>query len=291
MRATQWDPGPSLRRHLRELSRERSPLGTPGELHRIEQYAGAVFRRAGLETGVEPIRAWNDRWNNVYGDFGSDPSAQLFIIGAHLDSVEGSPGADDNASGVAALLSLADWMGEHHEGAGPERASVTVRLAAFNLEEPGMVGSSHHARLLRRAGRDVAGMVSLEMLGYVSPDSPQKYPLGLGLGRRKTADFISVVGNGRSRRLVRQVARAFRVVDGLPVESVTIPTAFAWIIGAALSDHEAFWRRGYPAVMVGDTAFYRNPHYHRPSDTLETLSLPFLERVTRGLAILVESVL
>ncbi len=105
------------------------------------------------------------------------------------------------------------------------------------------------------------------------------------------ADFISVVGNGRSRRLVRQVARAFRVVDGLPVESVTIPTAFAWIIGAALSDHEAFWRRGYPAVMVGDTAFYRNPHYHRPSDTLETLSLPFLERVTRGLAILVESVL
>ncbi|HXI01794.1 MAG TPA: M28 family peptidase, partial [Candidatus Saccharimonadales bacterium] len=164
--------------------------------------------------------------------------------------------------------------------------------AAFNLEEWGMVGSQHHADALHAAGREIEGMISLEMIGYVDPaGGRQRYPPGLGIGRRSRADFISVVGNRPSRRLAGQVAAALREVEDLPVESVTLPGAAALLIGASLSDHSSFWRRGAPAVMVGDTAFYRNPHYHDASDRMETLSMPFLGKVTRGLAVFLDRVL
>lgn len=211
----------------------------------------------------------------------------VFVLGAHIDAVEGSPGADDNASGASAMLALAE-----HFGSGPPGARrLTLRFAAFNLEEWGMLGSQHHADALRAAGRPVEGMISLEMLGYVDPAAPQRYPPGLGIGRRGKADFISVVGNRASKRLSSAVADELGAVGGLPVETVTLPGAIALLVGAALSDHASFWRHGIPAVMVGDTAFYRNPHYHAPSDRLETLSLPFLGKVTRGLAAFLEALI
>src|SRR4029077_4719577 len=124
-----------------------------------------------------------------------------FIVGAHLDTVERTPGADDNASGVAALLALAEGTGE-----GGVASGIPLRFAAFNLEEWGMVGSQEHADALHASGRGVRGMISLEMLGYVdSAPRSQRFPPGMGLGRRKIGDFISVVGNTASRSLVKQV--------------------------------------------------------------------------------------
>ncbi len=211
----------------------------------------------------------------------------LFVIGGHIDAVEGSPGADDNASGAAVLLALAERFG----GAPPADRRVMLRFAAFNLEEWGMLGSQHHADALIAERRPVEGMISLEMLGYVDSKARQRYPIGLGVGRRRTADFISIVGNGASRGLGRSVAASLGSVEGLPVEHVTLPGPVAFLIGAALSDHASFWRHGVPAVMVGDTAFYRNPHYHTASDRLETLDFPFIAKVTRGLAVFIERLL
>jgi Zn-dependent M28 family amino/carboxypeptidase len=281
-----WDPGPALRRHLEMLVGERSPLGTPDRLKMVESYVDAEFRNAGLLTRREAIGQSKGAWQNVIGDALAAADAPLFVIGAHFDSVERSPGADDNASGVAALLALAERFGTLEKG----RSATAIRFAAFNLEEWGMVGSQEHAEALKAVGRRVSGMISLEMIGYVDerPRS-QGYPPGIGFGRRKSGDFISVVGNMPSRRLVKDLASAFAAEEELPVESAVIPGAAALLIGAALSDHSSFWRYGYQAVMVGDTAFYRNPNYHRETDTLETLSLPFLEKVTRGLSRYLES--
>jgi len=282
--AREWDPGPALRRHLEALVGERSPMGTPDRLEGAESYALEVFRAGGLESLREPIAASKGRWGNVVGErTGGD--APLFVLGAHLDTVEGTPGADDNASGVAALLALAEWS-----GARARRGGAVARFVAFNLEEWGMAGSLEHADRLRAEGRAVRGMIALEMIGYVDP-SPrsQRYPPGMGIGRRKIGDFISVTGDSASGHLVRDVASALGSAGDLPVESAVLPAAAAMLVGASLSDHSSFWSRGYQAVMVGDTAFYRNPHYHRPTDTLETLSIAFLEKVTRGLAIYLES--
>ncbi len=276
-----WDPGPSLRRHLEAVVGERSPLGTPERLRAVEGYAETALREAGLLTRRESIPQSKGQWHNILGDCPARPGAPMFILGAHIDSVERSPGADDNASGVAVLLTLAERFGGLKRGA----SETLLRFAAFNLEEWGMAGSYAHAEALREARRDLSGMISLEMVGYVDPrPRSQSYPPGMGLGRRKSGDFIAVVGNNASRRLVKQVSAAFASVEGLPVESAVIPSAAALLIGAALSDHSSFWRCGYPGVMVGDTAFYRNPNYHQPSDTLDTISLPFLEKVTVGLA-------
>jgi Zn-dependent M28 family amino/carboxypeptidase len=291
-RSVAWDPAPALRRHLEALVGERSP-GRSGEgLRRAEGYAARVFEQAGLAVSVDPIGPSRENWSNVIGDLTAGPAVEppgppLFVVGGHIDAVEGSPGADDNASGAAAMLALAERFGAHARG---ERR-LTLRFAAFNLEEWGMLGSHHHADALRAAGRSVEGMISLEMLGYADARARQRYPPGVGLGRRRAADFISVVGNGASRALTREVSSALATVEGLPVEAVTLPGPVALLIGAALSDHASFWRRGIPAVMVGDTAFYRNPHYHRPSDRIETLDLAFLAKVTRGLAIFLEQLI
>lgn len=264
---------------------ERSPEAGAERLRRVETYVEAAFREAGLLARRETITTARGGFHNILGDLPSESSDAIFVVGAHLDAVPGSPGADDNASGAAVLLALAERFG----GLPRARSTVALRFAAFNLEEWGMVGSQDHAEALRKAGRSVAGMISLEMVGYVSAGR-QKYPPALGFGRRKSADFISVVGNSESKRLVGAVSSSLRTVPGLPVESLALPAAAALLVGAALSDHSSFWRQGWPAVMVGDTAFYRNPHYHAASDGPETLSIPFMEKVTRGLAAFLEGV-
>jgi aminopeptidase YwaD len=277
-----WDPAPELEKHLKAVVGDRSPRGAPDRLRAVENYVEAAFREAGLVTRKEEITTGSTSWSNVLGDLPAADKAPLFIIGAHMDSVEGSPGADDNASGLAVLLTLARYLGDRPITGSP----VALRLVGFNLEEWGMVGSQDHVEALHRTGRPMAGMIALEMVGYVSGSRKgQRYPLGMGLGRRKTGDFISVVGDRASRDLVEKVAAALGgPKGGLPVETAVIPKAAAMLIGASLSDHSPFWRYGYKAVMVGDTAFYRNPNYHLPGDTLDTLSIPFMAQVTRGLA-------
>ena len=203
------------------------------------------------------------------------------IIGAHVDTVPGSPGADDNASGVAAMLEVSRLIAQ-------EQLPMPLEFVLFTLEELGMVGSAHYAATLCRAKTPIQGMLSLEMIGFTETKGHQNYPWFLRNRFPDTGNFLGLAGNRRSRSLLETVAYAIRSIDGLPVETLVLP-GNGWIFPEArLSDHSPFWDRGYPALLVTDTAFFRNPNYHQPSDTVETLDLAFLEKVTQGLISTIE---
>lgn len=217
-------------------------------------------------------------WTEVKGT--GAPGDGIIVIGAHYDSAVGTPGADDNASGVAGLLELARLTAENP-------LKRTARFVAFTLEEPpsfmtGNMGSYICAKGLKDKGVKVHGMISLEMLGYFcSHEGCQLYPASLfSLFYPKKGDFISFVGNLSSRAFTREVRDSFKEVSSFPVESLNAP---AFIPGVDFSDHRSFWKFGYPAFMITDTAFYRNPNYHSPGDTAETLDYKKSAELIAGL--------
>ena len=194
------------------------------------------------------------------------------VVGAHYDTVRGSPGADDNASGVAVLIELARLV------------PSGVRFVAFaNEEAPYFLGPEMGSFVYaRERGAGVRAMFSLEMLGYYSDEKgSQRYPAPLSLFYPDRADFIAFVGDLGAARLVRKAIGIFREKAKFPSEGLAAP---AFVPGVALSDHWSFRKHGYPAVMITDTAFYRNPHYHLPSDTPDRLDYERMARVTLGLA-------
>jgi Zn-dependent M28 family amino/carboxypeptidase len=194
------------------------------------------------------------------------------VVGAHYDTVRGSPGADDNASGVAVLIELARLV------------PSGVRFVAFaNEEAPYFLGPEMGSFVYARdRGAGVRAMFSLEMLGYYSDKKgSQRYPAPLSLFYPDRADFIAFVGDLGAARLVRKAIGIFREKAQFPSEGLAAP---AFIPGVARSDHWSFRKHGYPAVMITDTAFYRNPHYHLPSDTPDRLDYERMARVTLGLA-------
>ena len=204
---------------------------------------------------------------------GQRPELAPVLVAAHYDGPLGSPGADDNASGVAALLELARRWAQTP----PKRP---VWLVAFDQEEWGMVGSAALARELKSSGQRLHLMLRLEMLGYTAEE--QNYPLEAMkalYGRR--GDFIALVANTGAAALLPGLSRGM----GAHVKTKVLPVPFKGrqLPDVRLSDHSPFWDEGYNAVMVTDTSFMRNPHYHRPSDTIETLDLAFLEAVINGL--------
>ncbi len=204
----------------------------------------------------------------------------LILVGAHYDSVPNSPGADDNASAVSALLEIGRCL-KKNPPAGP------VMLVAFALEEYGFLGSQVVARRVRKENRSLGGMLSLEMLGYTDRNpGAQRYPSLVDPAQYPDAgDFIAVVGNAHSAGLVQSVVAGMKWSQpALGVESLIVPGNGEAIPDVRRSDHVPFWEAGYPAVMVTDTANFRNPHYHQPTDTLDTLDLEFLADVTRALA-------
>ena len=208
---------------------------------------------------------------------GTEPGC--IVVGAHYDTVPGTPGADDNATGVAALLELARQLAH-------ERFERGLRLVFFPNEEPPFfpnagMGSAAYAAQLRRAGVDVHLMISLEMLGYYS-DRPhsQRYPPGFSFWYPNRGNFIAFVSNLRSRKRLHELKSAFTTSCDFPCESLAAPE---WTVVVGLSDHSSFWKQGYPGLMVTDTAFMRNPHYHQASDTADTLDFDRFAQVTAGL--------
>jgi Zn-dependent M28 family amino/carboxypeptidase len=158
-----------------------------------------------------------------------------------------------------------------------------VLSCAFNLEELNMIGSAAFAKKLKAAGARVGAMISLEMVGYTdSRPGSQKLPVGLSRLYPDRGDFIGVVGNWKSDALLRKFSAAMREVPNLPVETLSVPGNGMLIPAVRLSDHSPFWDLGYPAVMVTDTSFYRNPHYHAATDMVETLNIDFMVKVCEG---------
>ena len=204
---------------------------------------------------------------------GQRPELGPVLVAAHYDGPLGSPGADDNASGVAALLELARRWAQTP----PKRP---VWLVAFDQEEWGMVGSAALARELKSSGQRLHLMLSLEMLGYTAEE--QNYPLeAMKALYGSRGDFIALVANTGAAALLPGLSRGM----GAHVKTKVLPVPFKGrqLPDVRLSDHSPFWDEGYNAVMVTDTSFMRNPHYHQPSDTIETLDLPFLRAVIDGL--------
>ena len=210
---------------------------------------------------------------------------EIVIIGAHYDSVANCPAANDNGSGMAAVLSLARAFCD-------SRNDRTLRFVAFvNEEEPyahtERMGSWVYARRCRQRGEKILAMLSLETIGYYS-DEPgsQKYPRPIGFLYPSTGDFIAFVGNTRYGELVRQVVRAFRQNEQFPSQAGAVPEVFSDI---GRSDHWPFWQEGYPAIMVTDTAPFRYRHYHTPEDTVDKIDFERMARVVRGLRSVVKA--
>ncbi len=253
----------------------------PEALHAAAAYIETVWQDQGYAVTRQTYTAAGVPSTNLEISIpGSHRPEEILLLGAHYDSVRGSPGADDNASAVAALLEISRFFA----GRRPAR---TLRLVAFVNEEPPFFttrrqGSMVYAAAARKRGDDIRLMLSLEMLGYYSsrPGS-QRYPPFLGRFYPDAANFIAFVANLRSRGSMQRLVRAFQAASDFPTAHIA---TLALVPGVSWSDHRSFWRRGYRAVMVTDTAFYRNPHYHTAGDTPETLNYPKLAAVTEGLA-------
>lgn len=267
---------PSLLAHLQALARERHPISSPGALRATAEYLLDQFRALGLAVETHAFRAPGGTYQNVVATLpagGLSPGPPL-IVAAHYDTVMGSPGADDNASGVAVLLEVA--RGLRNVPLGRE-----VRFIGFALEEEDLLGSLAYVAELRARSAVIQGAIVLECVGFTrSEPGSQLAPAGLPVAVPSRGDFLAIVANAESVTLATHVeSAAAQRAPGLATVLLTVPGRGELFPDTRRSDHAAFWQFGYPAVMLTDTANFRNPHYHRPSDTLETLDLAFLASV------------
>jgi len=271
--------------HLAVTIGERSvwnPAGLRAAADHIEQ----TFRGLGYAVESQSWESHGQAVRNIEATLtGSLRPGEIVLAGGHYDSVIGTVGANDNATGAAAVLEIA------RQQAGRQR-SRTLRLVAFVNEEPphfnaGEMGSQYYARAAARRGDRIVAMLSLETLGYYS-DVPgsQRYPFPFSLLYPDRANFIGFVGNVASRQLVRRAIGTFRSVADIPSEGVAAP---GFIPGVSWSDHGSFWPHGYPAIMVTDTALFRYPHYHTPEDLPQHIDFARLARVVTGISRVVEA--
>jgi len=278
-----------LRRHVSVLAEEigeRNVQRRPRELSQAADYVSAQFASFGYAPGRQEYVVDGVTCTNLEVELpGTSRAEEIVIVGAHYDSVPGSPAANDNGSGIAAVLSLARAFA----GSQTDR---TLRFVAFvNEEKPyghtQQMGSWRYARRCRARGERVSAMLSLETIGYYS-DEPgsQTYPTPLSWLYPSTGNFIAFVGHAHYGSLVRKVVKAFRSSEPFPSQGGALPAAFSDI---GRSDHWPFWQEGYPALMVTDTANFRYPHYHQAEDTVDKLDLERTARVVRGLEAVVRA--
>ena len=271
-----------LRATVNELAGEIGVrnFATAGSLERAAQYIEQTFRAYGYVVTRQPVQVGGRVFSNIIAQHPNvtDEDVPILIVGAHYDTL-GSPGADDNASGVAGVLELARLMST-------ETPKMPLKFIAFVNEEPPFfltekMGSYVYAKGARKAGERIAGVIILEMIGYYTEDwFSQKYLAFMGPFYPNKGNFIAVVGNFSSRKIVSRLHRDMRRTRLIPVEKLVSPE---FVPGVYFSDHWSFWQHDYPAVMMTDTAFLRNPHYHGPTDTAATLNYDAMARVVWSL--------
>jgi len=277
-----------LRLAVTKLSREIGVRAYQNHdrLEKTVQYISGEFAAFGCQVSHQSFKFAGNTYQNVIAELkGQTSPEKVLVVGAHYDTVRTTPGADDNASGVAGLLRMAKLLA----GKSLDR---TVRFVAFALEEPPAyrtknMGSYHYAASLKKNRDQVDGMVCLEMIGFFSDRSgSQHYPIPfMKLRFPKIGNYIAMVGNRRSKSFTMKIAGGFRKATDLPLVTLNAP---AIVVGIDFSDHWSFGKFGYPAFMVTDTAFYRNPNYHSPSDLPDTLDYIRMAKVVEGLAAALE---
>lgn len=271
-----------LEAHVRTLAEDLTPRDAdhPERLAPVAEYIEAKLASHTDRLTDQPYSVAGTTVRNVIARFGPETDERV-VVGAHHDTAGPYPGADDNASGVAGLLELARLL----DGVD---LPLMVELVSYPLEEPpyfytNQMGSAVHAQSLKEQDIDVRAMLTLEMIGYFTDDpKSQQFPLFfLRPFYPSTGNFIAVVGKWGwgQRRLVRTVRDGMRGASSLPVHSINAPRI---VPGIAFSDHLNYWHAGYDAVMITDTAFYRNPYYHSPTDTPETLDYKRMALVVDG---------
>jgi Zn-dependent M28 family amino/carboxypeptidase len=270
----------NLHRHVSWLSDQigERHMWKQGSLERAADYIASELESAGYHPIRQKFHAYGKPVCNLLA---VKPGAthETIVIGAHYDTVPGSAGADDNASAVAGLLELARLM-----KSGSSR--YTIHFAAFaNEESPSFgsdyMGSMRYARFLRDNSEKVAFMVCLEMIGFFDKQRPQRYPLrAMRFFYPSRADFIAVVSNMASGRTAFSLASRMRARSDIAVACLVAPLPIG---GIERSDHSAFWHYGFKAVMITDTAQYRNANYHRETDTIATLNFDAMSQVVTAL--------
>ncbi|HTJ97501.1 MAG TPA: M28 family peptidase, partial [Rhodocyclaceae bacterium] len=267
-----------LRQHVTYLSETLFPrsFDHPGKLRAASRYIQEQFVAAGATVVVQDVIVQDEKFNNVIARFGP-ATGKLLVIGAHYDSHGDTPGADDNASGVAGLLELARLFAKHPP-------TQPVELVAYTLEEPPHfrtddMGSVWHARSVQ--GKPVEMMIALEMLGYFKDEEgSQSYPVAHMEKIYPTrGNFIGIVGRFSEWAEVRKLKAAMAGSSDLPVVSINAPPALP---GVDFSDHRSYWAVDIPAVMVTDTAFFRNPNYHQAGDVAGNLDYVRMAKVVQG---------
>lgn len=282
--------------HLKMLTitiGERS-VYTPGNLKKAENYIETFYQDLGLQVKKEPYQYHDFTVSNIVAEisFCENPS-RCYLLGAHYDSVVGTVGADDNASAIAVQLETARCLEALRDRG---ELDLTVKFVSFALEEPPAYGTRHmgsriYANKAKKNKEKIDGMICLEMVGYTCRQPGcQKYPFPLMfMGYPEEGNFIGIVGNLSSRKFTRALFDAFRKNSELPVVKLTVPLG-GWLLPSVrLSDHASFWDQSFKAVMITDSAFYRNPHYHLPSDTMEKLDTRFMAELVDSLLIFFSS--
>jgi Zn-dependent M28 family amino/carboxypeptidase len=270
----------NLRRHVAAVASREHNLFRPEELEASARYIERAFAALGYTVAAQRYAVGSIEVRNLEVEVaGGARRSEIVVVGAHYDSVAGAVGANDNGSGVAAVIELARLMRD-------SRPARTLRFVAFVNEEPPFfkseaMGSRRYARRARERGENIVAMFSLETIGYYS-DRPgsQRYPFPLGLFYPSTGHFIAFVSNLGSRPLLHEALAAFRRHAKFPSEGVAAP---AFVPGVDWSDQWSFWREGYPALMVTDTALYRYPYYHTMEDTPDKLDYERMARLVAGL--------
>lgn len=268
----------NLQNHLEQIVRERDPYFAINGHFYVREYIRQELAKFGIvQTHNFKVRGKYHQ-NLILNLEANSHTAKKppILIGAHYDTVPGSPGADDNGSGIAVLLELAKYFSKF-------AADFPLRFVAFDMEEYGLLGSQAYAELLQQEQQPLRLMISLEMLGYSDARlHTQRYPPGLKYFYPDRGDFIALIGNLRTIPDMMAFRHNFRQVN-LPCEWLPVGLCGHVVPDTRRSDHASFWDRGYRAIMVTDTANLRNPNYHSSRDTIETLDLKFLNRVCLGL--------
>jgi Zn-dependent M28 family amino/carboxypeptidase len=274
-----------LKIHVEKLSNEFYPRNfvNIANLNKTADYIKTEFEKSGGKVSVQTFQAKGETYQNIIVMFGDEASERI-VVGAHYDSAFETRGADDNASGVAGLIELAYLLGK-------QKPTKQVELVAYTLEEPPFfateqMGSYIHAKSLKETDVKVSLMISLEMIGYFSDEpNTQKFPVSLlSLFYPNKGNFAVIVGDFTNIFTTRNLK--FAMNNGVPIYSANVPN---FVNGVDFSDHRNYWNFSYNAVMITDTAFYRNFNYHTKNDTAEKLDYLRMAKIVEGVYKFIES--